>query len=450
MCKNEFITDGGDTVNTLWTSRRSRICQILNQFIQDKVQIIGLQENDHPYFILNELQQFKPEIRCIHLLAQGANRSADKLRIAAIEDYLNSNDSSFREASSNVGVNRKDFESLYSRVNEWFKANNLTEIKKEFTMTSFAEEHDTILQQFLKRKPEDLYLANDGLSIYYDSSVLKYIGPIPCSLMSKTDNPTLFIGKILACSFEIRKNNAFNSPSNAVGQEELENSKATNMSKNGTDLLTVICGHLNSGEGVENETRRVEQLRILLKTAKENDGVPIILIDSNTSDLYRKDIEKSGYKNVTLVDSLIHEAGFKNIVPTKGNQCFKMRHARGSQPNKFGNFMFDTIDKILIRPETCDTFGCMEIKCPKKFDISMYDEILSWRVDEAKREGLKRLCRDQAWGDNMEENKTDDSKFDKNILLQLYPNQNMPSDHPPVGAEICLVQQNIHFHNISK
>lgn len=213
------------------------------------------------------MQQFKPEIRCIHLLAQGANRSADKLRIAAIEDYLNSNDSSFKEASSNVGVNREDFESLYSRVNEWFKANNLTEIRKEFTMTSFAEEHDTILQQFLKRKPEDLYLANDGLSIYYDSSVLKYIGPIPCSLMSKTDNPTLFIGKILACSFEIRKDNAFNSPSNAVGQEELENSKATNMSKNGTDRLTVICGHLNSGEGVENETRRVEQLRILLKTA---------------------------------------------------------------------------------------------------------------------------------------------------------------------------------------
>merc|ERR1711981_1308914 len=118
--------------------------------------------------------------------------------------------------------------------------------------------------------------------------------------MNKTDNPTLFIGKILACSFEVRKNNAFNSPSNAVGQEELENSKATNMSKNGKDLLTVICGHLNSGEGLEKENRRVEQLRILLKTANENDGVPIILIDSNTSDLYRKDIEKSSYKNVTL------------------------------------------------------------------------------------------------------------------------------------------------------
>jgi hypothetical protein len=438
MCKNEFITDGGDKVNTLWTSRRSRICQILKQFIQDKVQIIGLQENDHPYFILNELQQFKPEIRCIHLLAQGANRSADKLRIAAIEDYLNSNDSSFKEASSKLGVNRQDFDSLYSRVNEWFKANNLAEIKKEFTMTSFAEEYDTILQQFLKRKPDDLYLVNDGLSIYYDSSVLKYIGPIPCSLMSKTDNPTLFIGKILACSFELRKTNAYISPSTAVDQEQLENSKATNTSKNATDLLTIICGHLNSGEGVENESRRVEQLRILLKTAGENDGVPIILIDSNTSDLYRKDIEKSDIKNVALVDTLIHEAGCKNIVPTKGNQCFKMRHARGSQPNKFGNFMFDTIDKILIRPETCDTFDCMEIKCPKKFDISMYNEILSWRVDEAKRERLKRLCCDKAWGDNMEKNKTDDSKFDKNILLQLYPNQNMPSDHPPVGAEIRL------------
>jgi hypothetical protein len=256
--------------------------------------------------------------------------------------------------------------------------------------------------------------------------------------MSKTDDPTLFVGKILACSFEIRKNIAYISPSTAFDQEQLENSKATSTSKSDTDLLTIICGHLNSGEGVENESRRVEQLRILLKTASEHDGVPIILIDSNTSDLYRKDIEKSDIKNVALVDTLIHEAGFKNIVPTKGNQCFKMRHARGSQPNKFGNFMFDTIDKIVIQPETCDTFACMEIRYPKKFDISMYNEILSWRVDEAKRIRLKRLCCDKSWGDNMEKNKTDDSQFDKNILLQLYPNQNMPSDHPPVGAEIRL------------
>jgi hypothetical protein len=38
---------------------------------------------------------------------------------------------------------------------------------------------------------------------------------------------------------------------------------------------------------------------------------------------------------------------------------------------------------------------------------------------------------------------TDDSTFDKNILLQLYPNQNIPSDHPPVGAEIGFKYQNI-------
>ena len=29
-------------------------------------------------------------------------------------------------------------------------------------------------------------------------------------------------------------------------------------------------------------------------------------------------------------------------------------------------------------------------------------------------------------------------KPDKNILLGLYPNQNMPSDHPPVAAEIIF------------
>lgn len=251
MSSNEFITNGGDEVNTLWTSRRFRICQILQKFLQDNVQVIGLQENDHPYFILNELQKFKPEIRCIHLLAEDCARSADKLRLAAIYDYLNTNNSTFRNATSNTNKSAQDFDSLYSRINDWYKTNQLDEIKKVFTMTSFKEEHSKILQQFLKRSPDDLYVVNDGVSIYYDSSVLEYIEPMPCSQMNKTEFPTLFTGHDLECLFKIR-------------------SSSSKLESNTTKFLGVICSHFKSGEGSKNEKRRVDQISHILQVAKDN------------------------------------------------------------------------------------------------------------------------------------------------------------------------------------
>jgi hypothetical protein len=419
MSSNEFMTNGGDKVNTLWASRGFRICHILKKFLQDNVQVIGLQENDHPYFILHELQQFKPEIRCIHLLAKDASRSADKLRLIAIYNYLNENDSTFRNATSNSNKGPQDFDNVYSRINDWYKTNQLNEIKKVFTMTSFKEEHSEILQQFLKRNPDDLYVVNDGVSIYYDSSVIEYVEPSPFLQMNKTEFPTLFTGHDLACLFKIRN-----------GRSKLES--------NTTTFLSVICSHLKSGEGSNNEKRRVESISNILKVAKENKRASIILLDSNTSDLYRKDIEELGTNDVSFVDDVIHAAGFKNVIPTKGNECFKMRHARGTQPNKFGNLMFDTIDKILVKPESCNTFSCVQTGWLKTLPDEYYNEVLSWRVDEDKREKLKNLCCDKTWGDDMNKNDTGDDQFKKDILLQLYPNKNIPSDHPPVVAEITF------------
>merc|ERR1712061_738464 len=97
MSSNEFITNGGDEVNVLWTSRFPRICKIMQRFFEDGVQVVGLQENDHPYSILNELKKDNPEIKCVHLLAKDAARSADKLRLINIFDYLKTTDEQFRE-----------------------------------------------------------------------------------------------------------------------------------------------------------------------------------------------------------------------------------------------------------------------------------------------------------------------------------------------------------------
>jgi hypothetical protein len=237
--------------------------------------------------------------------------------------------------------------------------------------------------------------------------------------MHKTELPTLFIGHDLACSFKLKN-------------------RKNNVKSNNSDLLNVICSHVRSGEGITNEKIRAHQLNEILKVANQGESASVILVDSNTSDLYRKDIKQSGPKDVILVDDVIHEAGFKNIVPTKGNECFKMRHAKGKQPHKFGNLMFDTIDKILVKPELCDDFSFVKVGWLKTLDDKNYNEVLSWRVDEDKRKMLKKCCCDKVWGDDMNQNDTDDNQFEKNIALQLYPNQNIPSDHPPVVAEIAF------------
>ena len=422
MSSNEFITNGGDLVNTLWTSRRSRICQILQKFLEDKVHVIGLQENDHPYFILNELQKFNPEIRCIHLLAKDAARSADKLRLNAVFDYLNSNYTEFRNTTNRSNKSAQDYDYLYCRINDWYQGldTNLDQVRKKFTMTSFEEEGADILANVLKRRLDDLYVVNDGVSLYYDSSILEFIEPIPTSRMIETEFPTLFMGHDLTCRFKIIDPRLTPVPD----QEK---------------FINIICSHLKSGEGVKNENRRAEQISEIIRLAKVNNEPSVILLDSNTSNLYRTDIEKSGDKDAILVDVVLQDAGFQNIIPTKGNECFKMRHAQGSQPNKFGNIMFDTIDKIVVNPHYCSSFEALRPNWLKTLPSKYYDEILSWRIDDDKRKKLKNICCENRWGDDMNKNDAkSECRFNRNIFLQLYPNQDMPSDHPPVMAKIIF------------
>ena len=65
-------------------------------------------------------------------------------------------------------------------------------------------------------------------------------------------------------------------------------------------------------------------------------------------------------------------------------------------------------------------------------------EVHSWRVDSEKRNQLKRICRENKWGDDMSKNKLTESIFKRSIFNHLYPNQDMPSDHPPVMAVITF------------
>ena len=166
MSSNEFITNGGDEVNVLWASRFPRICRIMQRFFEDGIQVVGLQENDHPYSILKELQMYNPEIKCIHLLSKRAARSADKSRLTNIFDYLNRTDEQFRKITDSYTNCNRCFDGVYSRINDWYKSNQLESIRKHFTITSFKEENAELLQKVLHRSPDDLYVVNDGCTIY--------------------------------------------------------------------------------------------------------------------------------------------------------------------------------------------------------------------------------------------------------------------------------------------
>ena len=419
MSSNEFITNGGDEVNVLWASRFPRICRIMQRFFEDGIQVVGLQENDHPYSILKELQMYNPEIKCVHLLSKGAARSADKSRLTNIFDYLNRTDEQFRKITDSYTNCNRCFDGVYSRINDWYKSNQLESIRKHFTITSFKEENAELLQKVLHRSPDDLYVVNDGCTIYYDSSVLEFIESLSACNMIKTECPTIFRGHDLGCRFKILENKS-------------------NFTPNQEHFLNVICRHLKSGEGYQNEKRRSEQMRSMLRAFNKEEMASVILIDSNTSDLYRKDIEKTEVKDAVLVDNVIDEEGFQNIIPSKHNECFKMRHARGAQQNTFGNIMFDAIDKILIRPEFCSNFKCVKPSWVKTLPNEYYEEVLSWRTNEDKRNELNTICCGRKWGDDMKKNDVSGSEFDRNIFLHLYPNEEMPSDHPPVMAEITF------------
>jgi len=391
----------------------------LSKFLEDKVQVIGLQENDHPYSILTELQKSRPEIRCVHLTAKGVKRSAENLRTIGIYEYLKSNNEKFRiqEQVSNKNV-EQDNDFIYSKINQWYKTNSLDHrIRKKFTMTSFREESSEILAKVLYRNPDDLYIVNDGVTLYYDSNILEFVGAVPNSKMTETEFPHIFMGRDLSCRFKILDHNI----ASTSGEPK---------------FINIVCTHLRSGEGMENEKIRFDQLSKILNLLNNQNEPSVVLLDSNTSNLYKEEILKTNPNDTVLVDNVIKETGFQNIIPNQGNECFKMRHAQGAQQKKFGNIMFDTIDKILIQNKWSCNFESCRPDWLKTLPTKYYEEVLALRLNPTKRQELKSICIQNRWGDNMTQNEITDSTLDRNIFSHLYPNQEMPSDHPPVIATI--------------
>jgi len=417
LSQNEFITKRGDKQNTVWSARKPRFEKIFKKFSDQDIDVICCQENDHPFEILGFLGE---EYKMVHSIKPKS--VARKVKIESIYEGI------FGDSKKLKAIPEPNLDEKYKKINEWFQTNRKDDkdsylTVKNFTLKSFAQEKATPLLKYYKNNctsPNDLYIADDGVSIYYKISKLNFIEVI-------MESSGVIGGKFRSVD----------------SQKEIR----------------IFSCHLPAR--LDRELRRCEFLRNVLESSNVNDDsniTQLLLMDSNISNLNKLEIPNEK----EYLDEVIESYNYENLIPYKNNECFKMRHAQGNQPSKYGMFMFDTIDKILIDGKS---FGSLtskirildkEVDFGQKFNSDLeYEKVLKYRTDEKFRKKLKKIFCHENWGDDMNKNVVNNDvkmvygddhdeddqsspKIEKEILLKLYPNEYLPSDHPAVGVEIIF------------
>lgn len=197
----------------------------------------------------------------------------------------------------------------------------------------------------------------------------------------------------------------------------------------------VVSAHMKSGEGDKENSRRALEAAELAGVLKPLPRA-VLCVDSNFS---------SNYITSTLNEaaSVMQDQGWVNVVAEEGNECFKMRHAQGGQPKKFGELFYDGIDKIYCRPCTAKEH-VLRLKTFRTALTNDADRLLvrGVRLDKEKRLALKNFVTEEKWGDDIRERTEtevgDRSPLPLRILQQLYPNITSPSDHPVVAADVSF------------
>jgi hypothetical protein len=258
---------------------------------------------------------------------------------------------------------------------------------------TFKDEASSVLASLYDCVETDSYRCDDTMTVYYNSE--KYHTPL---YIGYTPNDYCQIPMI-----ERDTNKTFN----------------------------LIVAHLKSGESYLAESLRVTEMNKMFTNISDD---TIILMDSNNSVYY-----ESQYDGLT-VSQTVRNHNFV-ILDNPSGQCFKLRHSKGDQPSKFGQLMFDTIDKIIIpRSATGTIVNEYEILSAKDIELAT---LLRLKY----RSIIRELCIEQ-WTDTI--NSIDfEVLYDRlqlpkqyslkdliDLFNKLYPNEYMPSDHPPLVAEI--------------
>jgi hypothetical protein len=497
---NEFLCEGSDIESAAWSSRASKVVGIIANMLLT-CDVVVTQENDHFVYILDCL------ISSYHLNVGGVfgcdvSRLSVSRSLSIHQLFLACCSNDLMQSSTTVASSKdKQHEQHYAYCNSLFKSNQLTTalasnnnnnraaVASSRVWRSFDQEsplYGEVLASLYGCSKHDLYRSDDGIGIYYrrDKLILKevdvprkanndddddddlapstddtHVGLLPIHGVIHVKDQLYIHSEMergsgfLRCTFQM-----FGAADGSGDDDDNDRAVSTGEACTRT-VITLYGGHLKSGEQLESEITRCQQLRMALEDAKGRPN-PVLAMDSNNSVLYEQayayscesptassqqqqqrssSIENELSEHVHRLSALIAAYHYTDAVSLqRGTECFKMRHGQGGQSEKSFKLMFDTIDKILV-PIT----GALSI-LPHVFDRDEYgfrrydprnrDFILGIRSSETKRVQLEEHCRAtihttcsvEAFGAT-------------HPFAELYPNIKAPSDHPPVSCMIELL-----------
>ena len=197
---------------------------------------------------------------------------------------------------------------------------------------------------------------NDTITVYYNSQNVSLEPNI------KADPPPELMGD----PDDLDKLNQNPNLQSKSSQINLDSELAAMLTfKKKENTFVVVNAHLKSGENAEAADKRSTQMLKIFNTLKSINIPTIILMDSNSSKHYPSSSNMLDERNNANEElKMIYKDRFVNIVDDNegdGFECFKMRHGAGGQPNKYGELMFDTIDKILISADNIKQVGDLNI-----------------------------------------------------------------------------------------
>lgn len=439
LSSGEFLCEGGDAGSTDWAIRKDKIISILANML-NKCDAVVTQENDHFVQILSALRDvYHLDVAGVFGTNVRKPSKANQFRVAKQTNYL-------RNCQYPDPTPSKS-SSSYEACNCYFRV----ALVGSTPFPSFREESVSFGATFAAiygNELDDLYQSDDGVGIYYRVDKLQLEGvhlPGRIAQSTNTTNMTLVSNMeyVLACTFHLV-------PSTISSPYK----------------FTLYGAHLSSGEDVTKEHARCRQLYAILNDAQHQVN-PIIAMDSNSSCyyelaypdtrlevdnnlLYEKSasciIESSG--NIAtntkcyipgMLSKLIEQFNYIDAVGPDyqiGNECFKMRHGLGGQPSKHYQFMFDTIDKILI-PQSMTLLPFQYDRSAfgfTRYDPSLREQLIHLRTSPMARRELAMTCRVSPHINNTTCSHT--AFGTEHLLSGLYPNKQAPSDHPPV---VCCV-----------
>lgn len=405
-----------------WEIRGPRVVAVIDAMFAAGYAAVGVVENDQPLYILHELNKN----RTIHCIAQRV-RNAKNVNAGYVQMIKRTTGPTFADAIPNPEL-----------------CGSFIDVMNKDDVTTFTT--------------KSVFVSDYMNTIYWNPNKLHIGTPVFDEMANSDARPYKFyMGK---------------------GDHGF-----TQQFFRGDTECNITVAHLKSGEGASEENERVASLTQLLAVPIKN---RVVLMDSNSSWHYQEEVRD---EVKTTVADVIARFEMKNLIVQDDNWqnatdvCFKLRPGTGNQPKKMGQLMDDTIDAALVgKNVVANTIAVSGVeKCDPKFKelrhklridpelrIRVGNWVLNWDnqgtdtelryaggvCEEIKDKGktIRKMSAnvESLWGEDTTKNVyegmaaylglsdvTDDTLA--SVFNGLYPNEKMPSDHPPIGIEVQLM-----------